>query len=70
MVVDEVKCVAVGEGRAAEVSREAERYVTGLVEPLQLSRIQFDLERAEVVSELGVCPHADNRDRHGALLLC
>ena len=69
MVIDPLERVAVGEPRAAEVAREAERHAAGLVEALQLCWLEVDLYRSEVVGQLGLRSDADDRDRWRAPLL-
>jgi hypothetical protein len=69
MVVDEVKRVSIGQARATELPWEPERHTAGVIERLQLVRLEVDLDRREIVSELRLGPHTNNRDRYCALLL-
>ena len=69
MVFDELERVAIGQARATEVSWEPQRHAAGEIERLQLSRIEVDFDRREIVSQLLFRAHADDRDRQGPLLL-
>ena len=66
MVVDELEGVAVGESRAAEVVREPDRDLADLVEPLDLVGGQLEVDGAEVVDDLLLGAHPDDRDHDGA----